>query len=303
MVNLIGPDKGIPPPKVNEIRMFLVVRNEALRLPYILNYYRKLKIDRIIAIDNGSTDNTAAIIKEQPNSHVFFTRDNFKDYGSWVRDLLDQYGRDCWSLVVDADEILIYPYIDKICLPELCEFLDMYSYEALHCLLLDMYPKESLSDIKYITGEDPLEYASFFDPSSHNSPRVRYYGGMRQRVFGINPCLSKFPLIRFGDNNVPADGMHSVTTQRIADIQGSLLHTKYLQDFLVRVTQEAKREQHWNNAIEYKAYASLVRTNSDFSIYFSDSVKYKNWVQLLKKNILKSSANFKKFIQNIESNL
>jgi len=42
--------------ELNEILLFLVVRNKAMRLPYLFEYYFSKGVDRIFVIDNGSTD-------------------------------------------------------------------------------------------------------------------------------------------------------------------------------------------------------------------------------------------------------
>lgn len=289
--------KTIPQKCESEIRMFMVVRNESLRLPFVLDYYFDLGVDRIIIIDNGSTDNTQKLLLGRSNVHVFYTEDNFKDHGDWIRKLLLKYGIGCWSLVMDADELLIYPYHDQISLRQLVEFLDQENYKTVHCLLLDLYPDKALNDVHYKAGTNPVLIANMFDPISHHCKKVRYYGGVRERVFGVKPCLSKFSLLRVSTENIPSDGMHAVSGDKIACFQGVVLHFKYLQDFHERVVEEVKRGQHWNDASEYKAYAGLIAHNPRLTMKYDGSLQYKNWKQLEELGLIKTSSKLKKFLE------
>ena len=50
------------PDSPHEIRAFLAVRNESLRLPYMLKHHFGAEVDRIFVLDNNSTDDTASIV-------------------------------------------------------------------------------------------------------------------------------------------------------------------------------------------------------------------------------------------------
>jgi len=76
-----------------EIRAFMTVRNEILRLPQTLAHYRKLGVGRFFVIDNGSTDGTKELLTDQPDCHVFLTRNSYSEatYGlAWQHALLDE---------------------------------------------------------------------------------------------------------------------------------------------------------------------------------------------------------------------
>src|SRR5262252_6665055 len=57
----------------SEIRAFIPVRNEVLRLPQTLGYYRKLGVARFFVVDNGSTDGSKEFLLAQPDCYVFVT--------------------------------------------------------------------------------------------------------------------------------------------------------------------------------------------------------------------------------------
>jgi hypothetical protein len=94
-----------------EILCCLVARNERPRLPYFLEYYRKLGVDRFFVIDNGSNDGSVEWLLDQADVHVWYSELSFKraNFGSsWFELLLRRYGVGHWCLTMDADEFLIY---------------------------------------------------------------------------------------------------------------------------------------------------------------------------------------------------
>lgn len=60
-------------PKPDEILLFSCVRNERARLPYFIQYYRALGVERFLFIDNASNDGSLEFLLAQPNTHVFYT--------------------------------------------------------------------------------------------------------------------------------------------------------------------------------------------------------------------------------------
>jgi glycosyltransferase involved in cell wall biosynthesis len=297
-----------------EIRAFMVVRNEALRLPFTLEYYFSRGVDRIFLIDNDSTDETASIALAHQNTHVFFTRDTYSHQANWVDILLRRYGTGHWCLVVDADELLIYPHCEKLPLKDLCRFLDRESCNAVDCVLLDMYPDKSLELIDYRSGTDPLRVARWFDNSGYttdlegpvfiNEQNVAYrgpgrlFGGMRQRVFGVNACLSKLPLVKFNKGMFLSPGAHFVQGARISKVRGALLHFKFLQDFAQNVKREATREQHWQKAAEQKQYWSKVRRFPNLNFHSSTSEEFASSEQLVRLGMMKSPTELDVTVEN-----
>ena len=133
----------------NEIRGFLVVRNEKLRLPSTLRHHRSLGVRRFFALDNGSTDGTLDYLCGEPDVHVFSTSSSYAEsnYGlTWTNELLNAFGSGHWTLTIDADEQFIFPHYEGNTLPQFYGFLDSIGAEAVPCLLLDMYPGVAIRD-------------------------------------------------------------------------------------------------------------------------------------------------------------
>lgn len=181
-------------PKTSEIRLFSKMRNEKLRLPAFLRHYRALGVGRFFIVDNGSTDGSTEYLQAQPDVHVFRTEARFREARGgtdWLNALLAEFGVGSWCVTVDVDELLWFPGSEHASLGKLTSYLDAQGYEALACLLLDLYPGGPLANCKYAPEEDLLKAAPYFDigpyirtkPTTGRSPPYAIFGGVRGRVF------------------------------------------------------------------------------------------------------------------------
>lgn len=298
----------------DEIRMFVKGRNEALRLPYFLNYYFSKGVDRVFLIDNGSTDETVNIALSHPNVHVFRTLENFKNYCNWMEILLERYGKGHWCVTADVDEILHYPFSGDISLKEFCHFLDGRDEQALQCYLLDMYSEKPIKENAYKAGTNPLEVCSFFDPQFEEAEKTwlnkknqkpytctNFTGNLRKRAFGAQVSLSKIALFRYGDNVFADQGMHAVDGVKFSSMRGVVFHFKYLEDFNHKVVKEAKRGVYAGGAQAYKQYAKKVVDDPDMMLLSDGSQKYKNDDQLIELGLIKVDADLVDYVKKIKS--
>jgi hypothetical protein len=181
-----------------EVRLFLKVRNEISKLPYLFFYYRNLGVARFFVVDDRSDDGSREFLLNQENCHVFHSTNSYQDARRgvhWHNLLLDTYGTGYWCLVVDADELLVYPHCEKITLPSFCKFLDSEGSAAFFAFLLDMYPSTDLSEAICVPGRPFHDICPFFDTdylfrelgASNNEvdelPPIRVIGGPRVRKF------------------------------------------------------------------------------------------------------------------------
>ncbi|MGG5822230.1 glycosyltransferase family 2 protein [Falsiroseomonas sp. HW251] len=187
----LAPIGDAPRPRQGEVICLMVLRNEALRLPAALRHLRELGVARLIAIDNGSTDGSAEIARGA-GAHLIHAPGSYAGSGfgiEWANAVLDRWARGHWALVVDADELLVFPGSDRVGLPALCDHLDALGSEALRTVMLDCFPRGPLADVAYRSGDDLTEAAPLFE-----APRLRReevpdfpyaldYGGVRERLF------------------------------------------------------------------------------------------------------------------------
>ena len=294
--------RPVPTRKAGEVWAFFVVRNEALRLPYVLRYHFERGVSRVIALDNQSTDGTQDILRSDSRIHLFSIQQPFrKNKVAWLELLLRRYGRTHWNLVLDADELFMYPQMDRLDLPALAAYLDGRDAGALHSLFVEMYPGGPLGEISYRAGDNLLEAAPWFDADGYvrkkyckvfdgEAPESIYMGGTRARLFQEEFGCSKYPFFRYEPNQFLRLGLHTIEGVKIAEEQGAVLHFKYLQDFKEKAVREAKRGVYWNASAEYKAYAARFKKEGDFSLWHPGAKKYAGWRQLEKLGLLKSSV-------------
>jgi len=284
-----------------DILVFSTLRNEKIRLPYFLEYYRDLGVGHFLIVDNDSTDGSADYLAEQPDVSVWTTKRSYKKarYGvDWLNWLQMKHGHGHWTLTVDPDEFLIYPFCDTRPLPALTDWLDASSIKSFSAMLLDMYPKGRIDEQPYCAGQNPLEIASWFDAGNYTiskNPRfgnLWIQGGPRMRVFFPEtpekaPALNKIPLVKWDRSYAYVSSTHNLLPRGLNQVydewggekaSGVLLHTKFLDTFGAKAQEELKRGQHYSASVEYKAYAEALQQNPELWCKWSE--KYINWRQL-----------------------
>ena len=235
-----------------------VVRNESLRLPFFLTYYRRQGIARFFFVDNESTDGTLPYLLDQPDSHVWRSRHSFHkaNFGAgWFEVLLRRHGIGHWCLIVDADELFYYPDCERRNLQNLCRDLERKGKRAMNAVLLDMYSDKPIRSTHYTAGQDFREVCPYFDRQFYHrryeegpeGNQTVYIGGARQRVFGREGeyYLSKVPLIRYGEDAILSGGQHRTYFPRseIAAETGCILHFKYFSAFPAYAAEEVLRQR------------------------------------------------------------
>lgn len=284
-----------------DIILFSTIRNEDARLPYFIRYYRDLGVNHFIIVDNDSTDGGPAFLRSQPDISLWQTGASYKRarFGmDWINGLQVRYGHGHWCLVVDPDELLVYPFCDTRPLRALTDWLDASSIKSFGAMLLDMYPKGRIDHTPYVRDTDPIAIASWFDAGNYTISRNKrlgnlwIQGGPRARMFFADrperaPALNKIPLVKWHRSYAYASSTHSLLPRGLNLVydewggekaSGVLLHTKFLDTFSVKAKEELERKQHFAGSAEYKAYVAQLEQNPDLWCRWSE--KYINWRQL-----------------------
>jgi hypothetical protein len=116
-----------------DILLFSTFRDEGIRLPYFLKYYRDRGVGHFLFVDNDSSDGTRELLAGQPDISVWHTGHSYKSsrFGTdWMNYLLRRYGHDHWTLTVDPDEFLVYPFCDTRPLQALTDWLGASSIKS-----------------------------------------------------------------------------------------------------------------------------------------------------------------------------
>lgn len=286
-----------------DILLFVSVRNEMLRIPYFLEYYRNLGVDKFFIIDNDSTDGLQEFLLKQDDVYLFYTNYSFAGSAcalAWVNSLIKKYANNNWILNVDADELLVYPDCETKSLKYLCSYMDKHDEKVLASYMLDMFPgtlKEQL-DIK--SGDNFLEKASYFYNNyvvlgTLNPPFIEPRGGIFSKLLGPRYLLlMKAPLIKASGTITHLLCAHITTAEKISQITGASLHFKFLGNFLERAKEEVNRGQHAGGGIIYKGYYDMMNNLPDDFAYTSldKTVKYENSQQLVELGLIHKPSDF-----------
>ncbi len=284
-----------------DILLMSVVRNEKIRLPFFLNYYRKLGVDHFLFVDNDSDDGTCEFLKSQPDVSVWRTKTSYKRAGfglDWSNYLLRKYAHKHWVLTVDPDEFFIYPFCDTRPIRALTDWLDGCAVRSFGTMLIDMYPQGPVDAEPYHEGQDPFEIARWFDAGNYMITKNPEYknlwiqGGPRARVFFRDnpskaPALNKIPLVKWDRRYVYVSSTHSLLPRGLNQVydewggekaSGALLHAKLIDTLGDKAREELQRGQHYRGSGEYKAYADGLDEKPVFWCDWSEA--YINWRQL-----------------------
>ncbi|MEM7240712.1 MAG: glycosyltransferase family 2 protein [Pseudomonadota bacterium] len=283
------------------VLLFSVIRNERQRLPFFLDYYRKLGVQHFCFIDNQSEDDTQSYLVDQPDVSVWNAQGSYRRaaYGvHWLNCLMGRYGKGHWCLTVDADEFFVYPHCDNRPIQALTDWLDAQGLPSFGTILLDLYSDRDISETVCVEGESPINAAPYFDGGNYSvsyNPKYRniwLQGGPRQRVFFSGkpeqaPSLNKIPLVKWRRGYVYMHSTHHLLPAKLnltyaqeggQKASGALLHTKFTQSFLEKVSEEETRQMHYKGSQEYKLYAQAVDRGTP--LHTENSIRFKDWRQL-----------------------
>lgn len=284
-----------------DVLLFAVLRNERVRLPYFLDYYRNLGVGHFLIVDNASDDGSGDYLAAQGDVSLWSTAASYRRarFGmDWLTGLQRRFGHGHWCLTVDPDEFFVYPFCDTRPLRALTDWLDASAIRSFGALLLDMYPKGPIDADTYAEGQDPFEIACWFDAGNYMIRKNPLYGnlwiqgGPRARVLFADmpahaPALNKIPLVKWNRSYAYASSTHMLLPRglnRVYDewggekASGVLLHAKWLSPFPAKAAEELTRRQHYAASREYRVYAERMEAARDLWCDWSE--RYINWRQL-----------------------
>jgi hypothetical protein len=264
----------------SKLSALVAQRNEYNRLPFFLDYYRKMGVDHFYFIDNASDDGkTINYLLEQPDVSLYVTPQSYSQgrFGvSWVDHLIRRERYNKWNLVLDPDEFLECKGFDN--LSSLIEHLETHGFTALHSHFIDYYSSTSIKSSVCNEGDDITEvckthdkrFFSTYSPlGGTGSKYPTYQGGVRSRTFGVDSVvLSKIPLYKHTSPEVyPREGVHWIDNVKPLYGIATLKHYKYISTFHEYVERESARGEHWNGASEYRQYHEVLSQNADYSLF------------------------------------
>ncbi|SFJ60585.1 glycosyltransferase family 2 protein [Celeribacter neptunius] len=285
----------------DDLLLVCTLRNERVRLPYFLQYYRDMGVSHFLFIDNDSDDGSRDFLLGQDDVSIWHTTASYRKslFGvHWMNWIARKYCHDHWMLTVDVDEFLVFPFCDTRPIPALTDWLDNSGIRSFSAMLIDMYPKGPVDGQPYLEGQNPFEIAEWFDSGNYMiSINPEYYnlwiqGGPRARLFFNDdpynaPSLNKIPLVKWHRDYAYMQSTHMLLPRGLNYVyeteggekaSGALLHAKFLSTFVQKTEEELQRRQHYAGSREYLAYHD--RLKDDPELWCNWSEKYINWRQL-----------------------
>lgn len=283
------------------VTLFCTIRNEIERIDWFFTHYRRLGVGHFIFIDNASTDGTFERLHAADDATVYQSQASYKAsrFGmDWITLLMHRHGVGRWCLVVDADELLIYPYWQTRPLGALTDWLDQNSLSTMPAMMLELYPAGPLDQAPCIPGTDPCAVLSWFDAGNYTITRkpltdaLLIQGGPRMRHFFADhphrgPTLTKLPLIKWQRRNIWLNSTHALLPRDLnrayardggAQISGVLLHTKFLATVVEKAKVEKARGEHFGNAPVFDGYYDRVAEAPN--LWCEHSTRLEGWEQL-----------------------
>lgn len=291
----------------DEIVVIACVRNELLRLPYFLQYYRELGIDRFLIIDNDSDDGTGEYLTGQADVEYFHTDTSYNGSAAgrmWVQELAETYATGHWVLHVDVDELLVYPGVERFGIHDFCRYLDTQGFEGLFTVMLDCYSDVPLDQTSYESGTDFRETCPFFEVDSYRltpadyPPFLNVWRGPRGRLEAPgdgkpkNAFLQrKVPLVKWNRGFSFVIAAHDVRYVPLADTTGSLLHFKYFSTWFGRMIADHARGD--RKSTSYAFYKE--RIDRDLCFYGSHSRRYRSSRDLVRLGVIAAPPALRQF--------
>ncbi len=284
-----------------DLLAFVTIRNEVRRLPFFLEYYRKQGVSHFLFVDNLSTDGGRDLLAGEEDVSLWTTSASYKRsrFGTdWLNWLKFRYGGGHWTLTLDPDEFLVYPFCDTRPMPALCDWLDQSGIRTFGTMLIDMYPRGPVAALDYQLGQDPVELAPWFDSGNYMiSKNTRYgnlwiQGGPRARVYFPKepekaPSLNKIPLVKWDRKYAFVSSTHMLLPRGLNQVydeeggekmSGCLLHAKFLDTLVEKTAEEVERREHFARGREYDAYHE--KGNGPNGLWCEWSERYIDWRQL-----------------------
>ena len=234
---------------------------------YWMNHYINLGVKNFVMIDNNSRDKSTSIIntyKDMINLDLWTINEPYNCYKmcGWRQQIMEHYGTSKTYLLVDSDELFVYKNFK---VTKISEYMKSNKTITSKSLMIDLYSKNGIED----ENLENYKYADFNTYKTTNkSFGIRYYGGFRNRIFGIKPSLQKISLLYYSGNEILINDhfCYPWAINKKSKNNSFLLHYKFLKGDIDKYKKFAMDGRHWNNSREYKVYVDGICMCKNFYV-------------------------------------
>jgi hypothetical protein len=283
LVKQSGPFK---PLASDDIPAICIVRNANGYIRSFLRYYRMLGVTRFIIIDDRSVDGTTSALSNIADVDLYTSHIEYKDTNrgkDWRDAFFDMYGRNRWYLSLDADEFLVFPGYEKRSIRDFIRDLEIVGIDRSHSAMLDVYPPGPLRTGNFVDDGSkwPFDVSSHFDGDGYTIKAERFgnavRGGPRQRLFGRDMRLSKFPLLWVdGKTDYRRGSIHGPgpCIRNFVPVTSILLHYRFSSRSVEEFRKIVEVGGHAGGGAHYSAILNSPEFSEDFSLAYEGSLPF-----------------------------
>ncbi|UQZ75702.1 hypothetical protein C2I17_14715 [Niallia circulans] len=260
--------------------LICVVKDDLYRIQQLYHHYRNLGVKNFAILDNGSTDGTFEFLMRQNDTDLFRVEAKYTTMNreAWVNRLIAYYGFNRWYINVDSDELLIFNECENKSIIDLINFFENNNITRARALMVDMYNEGRLFNSNVI--DDIYNEFCYFDLNTYYKEETTAYfdevrGGPRERLFGHNPLLTKYPVFKFmpGDIQGKSHYQFPYIKNKNSNCYLALLHYKFLPNDLLKYKNIAEQGNYHNGSIEYKKYIEVYNSQKSTTFYYNNSIR------------------------------
>jgi hypothetical protein len=304
------------PYEQDELVVLCLLRNARSYVHSFVEHYSSMGVKHMVFLDNGSTDGTVEALKAYDDVTVLRSDVPFQRYQLLMRQyLVETFGRQRWSLLVDIDELFDYPFSDVVDLEALLRYLNENRYTAMVAHMLDMFPEEPLSEAagdEYVSLKQLHRFYDLADINSFDYQDAKglnnvvsnqdieiLQGGVQKRLFKLHPLLIKHPLVFYDGQLKPVDlSEHWAGSARVADISGVLFHYKLSKSLYEVVRRENVEQRYINRHGKYEKYLGVLDASPELLIRNNTSRELQSVNDLIGTQLANISNEYVQFMQS-----
>jgi len=299
----------------NEAVVTCVVKNGGFYIEEFIAHYLKLGCRHIFLLDNGSTDQTLDICKQNPNVTVFTSslpidanQAHFKRY------LARNVASGGWCLDADIDEFLDFPLSAHLPFNRFLEYLNKNGFTGVITQLLDMFSNRPFSELVDASGSLASIYCCYdigdvtktvyhdsaIAKANGSANRVThpdtclFWGGIRRTLYGNNCLLTKHSLFRLGKGVKPFPHVHFMDNVALADVSCVMRHYKLTSNAIDVANQN--REHFTTNSKGYDDFIGFLKEQWNSPIEGPNVAKWNGVDELVNQGFLFVSENYRNYV-------
>ena len=273
------------------------VRDDLEKIKNVIEHHRNMGVKYFAILDNGSTDGTFEYLMSQ-EIDVFSVKEQYTSVvrAAWMMKIASYYGFNRWYVVLDSDELLVYPSGKTQNINEIIGDLKKQGIDRGLGMMVDMYAEES--DLKKTVGSaDLIKKYRFFDKNTYEISdgifTKEIFGGPRTRMFGIadgtnRELLTKFPVFYWKRGEIYRyHYLFPFVENFKSPLVLALMHYKFTDGDYEKLQRIVKEGNYAANSKLYENYVNKLPEDGRISFMYPQSEEMKDPSDLMKIEIMR----------------